>query len=191
MCAGLVGLTDRPGSLLASVNYFGAIDLLELLRPQLANPSAAVLLSSNSVTIQPGWDESLLDACVEGNEALAREIADRRDSMSAYPATKAALARWVRRNAPAWAADGIRVNAIAPGMVETPLSQSVRDDPQLGKLMDALPIPVGRGAAPEEIAAFIAFLLGEQGRFFCGSVLLIDGGSEAVLRPDAWPARWG
>lgn len=191
LCAGLVGLTGRPGSLLASVNYFGAVELVEALRPQFVDPSSVVLLSSNSVTIQPGWDETLLDACLAGDEAAAREIADRRDSMSAYPATKAALARWVRRNAPAWAADGIRLNAVAPGMVETPLSQSVRDDPELGTLMDALPIPVGRGAAPEEIAAFIAFLLGEQGRFFCGSVLLCDGGSEALLRPDAWPARWG
>lgn len=190
LCAGLVGLTGRPGSLLASVNYFGAVEVLEGLRPQLADPSAAVLISSNSVTIQPGWDVDLVDACRAGDEALAREIADRRDSLSAYPATKAALARWVRRNAPSWAADGIRLNAIAPGMIETPLSQSVRDDPELGKLMDALPVPVGRVGAPEEIAALIALLLGPQGGFFCGSVLLCDGGTEALLRPDDWPARW-
>ena len=108
MCAGLVGLTDRPGSLLASVNYFGAVELVEALRPQLADPSSVVLLSSNSVTIQPGWDQALVDACLDGDEALARSFADQRDSPTAYPATKAALARWVRRNAPAWAADGIR-----------------------------------------------------------------------------------
>ncbi len=191
MCAGLVGLTDRPGSLLASVNYFGAVDLLEALRPQLNDPSSVVLLSSNSVTIQPGWDSALVDACLDSDEALAREIADQRDSPTAYPATKAALARWTRRNAPAWVADGIRVNAIAPGVVETPLSQQVRDDPRLGELMAAMPLPVGRGATPMEIAHLIAFLLGPHGRFFCGSVIVCDGGTEALLRPDDWPARWG
>jgi NAD(P)-dependent dehydrogenase (short-subunit alcohol dehydrogenase family) len=191
MCAGLVGLTDRPGSLLASVNYFGAVELVKALRPQLNDPSSVVLLSSNSVTIQPGYDSKLVDACVDGDEALARELADQRDSPTAYPATKAALARWVRRNAPAWVADGIRLNDVAPGMVETPLSQEVRDDPNLSPLMAAMPLPVGRGAEPMEIAHLIAFLLGEHGRFFCGSVVLCDGGTEALLRPDDWPARWG
>lgn len=191
MCAGVVGLTGRPGSLLASVNYFGAIELLEAWRPQLADPSAAVVISSSSVTIQPGWDPALVDACLADDEPLARSVADERDSAIAYPATKAALARWVRRNAPHWAADGIRVNAIAPGMVETPLSEQVRDDPTLAPLMAAMPIPVGRGATADEIAQLIAFVVGPHGRSFCGSVLLCDGGTEALLRPDDWPARWG
>ena len=190
LCAGVVGLTGRPGSLLASVNFFGAVELTELLRPQLGDPSSVIMLSSNSVTIQPGWDEQLVSACLDGDEHNARAIADRRDSATAYPATKAALARWVRRHAPSWAADGIRVNAIAPGMIETPLSQQVRDDPQLGELMAAMPLPIGRGGSAEEIAALIAFLLGPHGGFFCGSVLLCDGGTEAMLRPDDWPARW-
>jgi hypothetical protein len=76
-------------------------------------------------------------------------------------------------------------------MVETPLSQQVRDDVNLAPLMDALPIPVGRGATPDEIAQLIAFMIGQHGRFFCGSVVLCDGGTEAQLRPDDWPARWG
>ncbi len=191
MCAGLVGLTDRPAALLASVNYFGAVEVLESLRPRFADPSAAVVISSNSVTIQPGWDPDLLEACLSGDEAHAREVAGRHDSPTAYPATKAALARWVRRNAPAWAADGIRLNAIAPGLIETPLSQEVRADPHLAPLMESLPLPLGRGGTAEEIAALLAFLLGPSGRFFSGSVVLCDGGTEALLRPDDWPARWG
>jgi NAD(P)-dependent dehydrogenase (short-subunit alcohol dehydrogenase family) len=76
-------------------------------------------------------------------------------------------------------------------MLETPLSQQVRDDPQLAELMAALPLPLGRGGTPQEIAGLIAFLLGPGGGFFCGSVILCDGGTEALLRPDDWPARWG
>lgn len=191
LCAGLVGLTDRPSSLLVSVNYFGSVGLVEALQPRFADPSSVVLLSSNSVTIQPGWDTEVVDACLAGDEELARELADRLDSPTTYPATKAALARWVRRHAPAWAADGIRLNAVAPGMVETALSAEVRADSTLAPLMEALPIPIGRGAQPEEVAALIGLLVGPQGRFFCGSVLLCDGGTEALLRPDDWPARWG
>lgn len=190
LCAGLVGLTGRPGSALASVNYFGSVDVLTGLRPKLRNPSSAVLMSSNSVTIYPTWDAELMEACLAGDEPLAREVADRHDSTAAYPATKAAIARWVRRNAPAWAADGIRLNALAPGLIDTPMSASVAADEKIGPLIGALPVPLGRGGRPEELAALIAFLLSDSGGFFCGSVLLCDGGTEALLRPDDWPARW-
>lgn len=191
LCAGVVGLTGRPGSLLASVNYFGSIDVLIGIRPKLRNPASVVLMSSNSVTIYPTWSVELMDACLAGDEPLARELADQGSSTAAYPATKAALARWVRRQAPAWAADGIRLNALAPGLIDTPMSASVAADEKIGPLIDSLPVPLGRGGRPQELAALIAFLLSEAGGFFCGSVLLCDGGTEALLRPDDWPARWG
>jgi len=190
LCAGVVGLTGRPASLLASVNYFGSIDVLTGLKPKLRNPSSVVLMSSNSVTIYPTWDADLMEACLADDEPLAREVADRHDSTAAYPATKAAIARWVRRTAPAWAADAIRLNAVAPGLIETPMTASVAADEKIGPLIGALPVPLGRGGRPEELAALIVFLLSDGGGFFCGSVLLCDGGTEALLRPDDWPARW-
>ncbi|MFN2537214.1 MAG: SDR family oxidoreductase [Mycobacteriales bacterium] len=190
LCAGLVGLTGRPGSALASVNYFGSVDVLTGLKPKLRNPSSVVLMSSNSVTIYPTWDAELMEACLAGDEPRARELADEHDSTAAYPATKAAIARWVRRNAPAWAADGIRLNAVAPGLVETPMTASVASDANIGPLISALPVPLGRAGKAEELAALLAFLLSDSGGFFCGSVLLCDGGTEALLRPDDWPARW-
>ena len=192
MFAGLVGLTARPGSLLASVNYFGAVDVVTGLRPKLRNPSSVVLISSNSTTIHPAWKQDLVDACLAGDEPLARQLADEHDSTTAYPGTKVAVARWVRRNAPSWAeVSGIRLNALMPGLIETPMSASVRQDETWGRHIDAVPIPVGRGGRPEELAAFVAFLLGPHGGYFCGSLLLVDGGTEAVLRPDDWPRLWG
>ena len=192
--AGLVGVTGRPGSALVSVNYFGSVVLLEAFRPMLAaaGESSAVLISSNSVTIMPGWDQGVVDLCLSGDEASARVLADSKDSLYAYPATKAAIARWVRRTAvkPEWAGAGIRLNALAPGMVETAMVAETRADPVLGAMMDALPVPLGRGGKAQELAALTAFILGTGGRFFCGSVILCDGGSEALLRPDDWPARW-
>lgn len=193
-CAGLAGSPDRPGSLLASVNYFGTVDLMEGLRPLLARSPrpAAVAVSSNATTIQPGVPVALAAACLEGDEAAARRLADGAGSMAAYPATKLAVARWVRRRAVTtdWAGSGIRLNAVAPGMVDTPLVAEGRADPRVAPLLAMLPIPVGRPGRPEEVAALVALLLGPDGGYCCGSVLFVDGGTDALLRGDDWPAPW-
>ena len=190
--AGLPGLTARPGSLLVSVNYFGSMTLLDGLRPLLAKGDrpAAVAISSNSTTCQPGVPMDVVDLCLAGDEVAARVAADVATSIMTYPATKTAIARWVRRNAPtaAWAGAGITLNAVAPGAVETPLMQASREDPVIGVLVDAYPVPVGSPAKPDELAAFVQFLLGPDARFFCGSVVFVDGGTDAQLRPDAYPS---
>ncbi len=191
-CAGLAGAPSRAGSLLAAVNYFGTVDVLEGLRPHLTPGGAAVAISSNSTTVQPGVPADLVDACLDHDEELSGRIADARGSMVAYPATKLAVAHWVRRQAtgPDWAGAGLRLNAIAPGMIDTPMVAGMRADPETGPLLDMLPIPVGRPGRPEEIAALVEFLLGPDGAFFCGSVLFCDGGSDALLRTRDWPAAW-
>jgi NAD(P)-dependent dehydrogenase (short-subunit alcohol dehydrogenase family) len=191
-CAGLAGLPGRAGSLLASVNYFGTVDLLVGLRPLLAPGGAAVAISSNSTTVQPAVPADLVEACLRHDEDLSREIADARGSLASYPATKLAVAHWVRRNAtgPGWAGSGIRLNAIAPGMIDTPMVAGMRADAKAGPMLDMLPIPVGRPGRPEEIAAVVDLLLGPDGAFFCGSVVFCDGGSDALLRTNDWPAAW-
>jgi NAD(P)-dependent dehydrogenase (short-subunit alcohol dehydrogenase family) len=190
-CAGLAGLPDRPASLLVSINYFGTVEVVSGLREQLAAGGGSVVaISSNSTTCQPGFSLDLVEACLAGDEAAAGALADTADSVSAYPATKTAIARWIRRNATAaeWIGAGIRLNALAPGLVETPLAAEQRNDPTIGPLVAMFPLPVGRGGTPPEIADAASFLLNNQ--FCVGTVLLIDGGTEALLRPDAWPIRW-
>jgi NAD(P)-dependent dehydrogenase (short-subunit alcohol dehydrogenase family) len=191
-CAGLAGLPGRPGSLLASVNYFGTVDLLEGLRPLLAPGGAAVAISSNSTTVQPAVPADLVEACLRHDEELSAQIADARGSLVTYPATKLAVAHWVRRNAtgPDWAGSGIRLNAIAPGMIDTPMVAGIRADAKAGPMLDMLPIPAGRPGRAEEIAAVVELLLSPDGAFFCGSVVFCDGGSDALLRTNDWPAPW-
>jgi NAD(P)-dependent dehydrogenase (short-subunit alcohol dehydrogenase family) len=191
-CAGLAALPGRAGSLLAAVNYFGTVDLLEGLRPHLRPGGAAVAISSNSTTVQPAIPADLVEACLRHDEMLSAEIADARGSLVTYPATKLAVAYWVRRNAtgPDWAGSGIRLNAIAPGMIDTPMVAGMRADAKAGPMLDMLPIPVGRPGRPEEIAAVVELLLGPDGTFFCGSVVFCDGGSDALLRTKDWPAAW-
>jgi NAD(P)-dependent dehydrogenase (short-subunit alcohol dehydrogenase family) len=190
LCAGVVALTGRPSSLLVSVNYFGSVGLLEQLRPVLADPSAVVVLSSNSVSIQPGWSTDLVDACLAGVESDACALADRLDAIGVYPATKAALTRWVRRNAPSWLGSGIRLNAVAPGFISTPMTGAVAQDPTYGSMLGALRIPAGRPGRPAEVADAIAFLLSSAASYVVGSTLFIDGGLDVSLRADDWPEPW-
>jgi NAD(P)-dependent dehydrogenase (short-subunit alcohol dehydrogenase family) len=189
--AGVAGLTEIPGSLLASVNYFGTVALLDGLRPLLAQGDrpAAVAISSNSTTCQPGVPMDVVERCLAGDEPGARAAADAATALMTYPATKLAVARWVRRHAPTadWAGAGITLNVVAPGAVETPMLQATRDDVTIGQFLDAFPVPVGRMGTPEELAAFVRFLLGPDARFFCGSVLFVDGGTDALLRADDVP----
>ena len=189
--AGLPGLTDRPGSLLVAVNYFGTVRLLDGLRPLLArgDQPAAVAISSNSTTIQPQLPMDVVRACLAGDEAGASVAADAATSLATYPATKLAVAWWVREKATtaAWAGEGITLNAVAPGAVETPLLQASREDPTAGPFIDIFPIPIGRKGTAEEVAAFVHFLLGPDARFFCGSVLFVDGGTDALGRPEGMP----
>jgi NAD(P)-dependent dehydrogenase (short-subunit alcohol dehydrogenase family) len=192
--AGLAGLKDRPGALLVAVNYFGTVELLAGLRELLArgtNP-AAVAISSNSTTCQPGVPLELVDACLAGDEGVAKEIGDSVGSLAAYPATKTAIARWVRQQAPTsdWIGAGITLNAVAPGFIETPMTAEVRRDPVIGSALDQFPLPAGRVGRPEEIAGLIAFLLGPDARFVCGSLVFVDGGTDALLRTNDWPAPW-
>lgn len=186
--AGISGLSDGSGSLLASVNHFGTVELLEGLRPLLARGTepAAVAIGSNSMTCQPGVPASVIDACLAGDETAARAVAEEAGAVATYPATKLSVTRWVRRHAPRqeWAGSGIRLNVVAPGAVETPLLDRVRKDELLGQFVDSFPVPVGRNGRAEELAGVVAFLLGPDARFLCGSVLFVDGGTDALLRAD-------
>lgn len=192
--AGLSGLTDRPGRLVAAVNYFGTVDLLDALRPLLAagDAPAAVVVSSNSTTIQPGVPMALVDALLAGDEEAALSVADEGDSFAAYPASKLAVARWCRRRAVEddWAGAGIRLNAVVPGAVETPLLDASRQDRTVGEFIDALPIPSGGAGTPDDLAGVVAFLLGPDARFLVGSLIVVDGGSDALLRTDSVPVPW-
>ncbi len=192
LAAGIGGSSTAQGGRLVSINYFGTVALLDGLRPALAagGDASVVCLGSNSATVQPDWSVELAEACLAGDEARACEIADGALSLFAYPATKAALSWFVRGAAPKpeWIGAGIRLNVVAPGLTETPLTQAQRADPLIGDAIANFPVPLGRPIRPEEIAGVIAFMLATP--ILVGSVVVADGGTEALLRPKDWPAMW-
>ncbi|MBK6289184.1 MAG: SDR family oxidoreductase [Gammaproteobacteria bacterium] len=182
-CAGLGPNVDPP-SRVARVNYFGAVEVIEGLRDALAARAASVVvISSNSAPMSA--DAAFVDLLLAGDEEGAAVHVDKCDGQVAYAGSKMGVARWVRGNAPAWAKEGVRLNAVAPGIVNTALSTGVAADQRYGAAMQAFAatVPVGYIGEPCDVAAAVDFLLGAESRFVCGSILFVDGGHDALLRP--------
>jgi glucose 1-dehydrogenase len=96
-------------------------------------------------------------------------------NLGAYGPSKAAVIMLGRVLAQEFGRDGIRVNTVSPGMVRTGMTAQVYADPALAAERDAL-VPLGRVAAPEDVADVIAFLLGPDARYVHGHDLVVDGG---------------
>ncbi|MFD1910939.1 SDR family NAD(P)-dependent oxidoreductase [Halodurantibacterium flavum] len=91
----------------------------------------------------------------------------------AYHASKGAVLMMTRNAAITYAGDGIRVNSVLPGFIDTPMTQS--QDPEVNKYVVGL-TPMGRAGTPAEIANGCVFLASDESSFMTGSELVIDGG---------------
>ena len=96
-------------------------------------------------------------------------------NLGPYGPTKAAVIMLMRVLAQEFGHDGIRVNAVSPGMVRTGMTEPVYRNEDLAAQRAEL-VPIGRVAAPEDIADAIAFLLGPDARYVNGHDLVVDGG---------------
>jgi NAD(P)-dependent dehydrogenase (short-subunit alcohol dehydrogenase family) len=97
----------------------------------------------------------------------------------AYSASKGGVAQLTKSLALAWAAEGIRVNAVAPGWIATPLTEAIQQDQaRSDQLMSRTAL--NRWGRPEEIAGPVLFLCSELASFVTGAVIPIDGGYSAA-----------
>lgn len=190
------GLGPTPGAerLITEVNYFGAVDLLRAWRPALAAADRAkvVVFSSNSTTTVPAVPGRAVRALLAGDaeKALsAYRIFGKFAPPMAYAASKIAVSRWVRRNAvtPDWAGAGIRLNALAPGAIMTPMLERQLATPAEARNIHRFPVPIGGFGDPGQLADWVVFMLSDSADFLCGSVVFVDGGSDAYFRADEWP----
>lgn len=134
-----------------NVNLTGTMRVCAAARPLLAKRSGAIVNTASMLSFFGG-------SLVPG-----------------YAASKGGVAQLTKSLAIAYAADGIRVNAVAPGWIATPLTQALQDDPAR-----AQPIlqrtPLGRWGQPEDVAQAVAFLCAPAAGFITGVILPVDGG---------------
>lgn len=184
-CAG-VGPQTRPLAVIPKINFFGTVVLVEALKASLLQKRGSiVLISSNSATLMP-YNAEYLQVLAQGDEAAAAERIATLDGQTAYGGSKFALTCWMRQRNADYARSGIRMNAIAPGYTETALTQAGQRDPMYGPAIKAFveSIPLGRPGQPDDQAEAVAFLLSPQAAFISGAVLFVDGGHDAMFRPE-------
>lgn len=133
------------------VNVSGGMRVSTAARPLLAKSKGAIVFIASVMTVFGG------------------------PKQPAYSASKGAVRNLTMSLAAAYAADGIRVNAVAPGWIVTNLSKGARDNPDRNAQIMSR-IPMGRWADPSEIADPILFLCSDAARYMTGTVMLVDGG---------------
>jgi 3-oxoacyl-[acyl-carrier protein] reductase len=156
---GLLEIEPREWELIRSVNLDGAFHVLQAAGRVLeAAGGSIVLVSSIDAT-----------AAVPG--------------LASYCAAKAGLESLARSAAIELGGAGIRVNAVAPGVVRTPLMRSQLDDPAVAAAF-LEHTPLGRIADPEDVADVVAFLASEGSRWITGATIPVDGGLRLLGHPN-------
>lgn len=192
------GLGPSPGKdrvrQIAQVNYFGVVELLCAWREALAAAGGAkvVVVGSNSTTTMPAVPGRAVKALLAhdaGRALRAVRLFGPAAPTMMYGASKIAVSRWVRRHAvlPDWAGSGVRLNALAPGAIMTPLLAEQLSDPRQARAVQSFPVPVGDFGDPGQMADWMCFMLSDAADFLCGAVVFVDGGTDAYFRPDDWP----
>jgi NAD(P)-dependent dehydrogenase (short-subunit alcohol dehydrogenase family) len=191
--AGIAGLDRFKLSYVLSVNYFGAVAVMEGIYDLLKlKKGCCAVTVSGSIAYTPRnnfFVDRLLTDC--GDEERIGRLVDTFNGYdmgnNMYVSSKMALARWVRRTAPSWAAHGVNLNAVAPGAVATTIMEGAVPK----NLVDHgyyIPMPTlyrqDGIMAPQEIAEALAFLVRPGAKGISGAILFCDTGTEAILSPE-------
>ncbi len=182
-CAGVASHFPDPAKILA-INYFGTRRVIEGLADTVVPGGRVVAISSNSAPMC--HNEPLIDALLNNEAQRAEELAADSHGHDCYAGSKQAIARWMRRVAPDYARRGIAFNAVAPGYIETPMTQAVADSAEYGAAIREFvaSIPIGRPGQPADVAHLIRFLLSPEAGFIAGSLIFCDGAHDALMRQD-------
>lgn len=192
-CAGVSGACGNL-KLIISLNFFGTIAIVKGVYDLLKKKSGTcVIITSNTIS-QGAARMDIADLLNNNNDDeqrilnLVSLMDDTNLSVgnSVYVATKYALARWMRRHSATYAANNVRINAVAPGNVHTAMTATMSANAKMA--LNALPIPTKYGTETlmdaEEIACAIVFLASREARGINGVILFVDGGTDALLNTE-------
>ncbi|MCP3735877.1 SDR family oxidoreductase [Sphingomonas sp. RP10(2022)] len=185
LAAAGISAPDRAAETIA-INHFGAVAVLEGVRPLLAKHGRGRAVAIGSTSVLLPSDAATVALCLAGDEAGAIAAAAA-SAQTSYMTSKLALTLWLRREAVTrdWAGSGILLNGVAPGVVSTPMTAPLFDDPAMMALIaQSNPMAVEGFAQPEEIAELIVHLLTMEGHYLLGQMIFIDGGTDAIMRPE-------
>lgn len=154
-CAGIIRRHDEHRvdvfEKVLAVNLTGTMRVCSLARPLLAARKGVIVNTASMLSFFGG-------SLVPG-----------------YAASKGGVAQLTKSLAIAYAADGIRVNAVAPGWIATPLTRALQDDPaRSGPILARTPL--GRWGTPDDVAQAVVFLCSSAASFMTGVILPVDGG---------------
>ena len=181
------GVSGSCGNLrqIVAVNFFGVTSLVK--------GGACVVTASNTIS-QGNLRMDLADLLNNnsGDEQRILNLLGRMNASSletcesVYVASKYALARWMRRHSASYAANGVRINAVAPGNVNAAMTATMSTTAKMA--LNALPIPTKYGRetlmSPDEVAHVIVFLISPESRGVNGVILFVDGGTDALLNTE-------
>ena len=193
------GVSGACGNLklIVSLNYFGTTNLAHGLFDLLRKKGGSCVVTSSNTISQGAARVDLVDMLNYSqmkpiNEERILSVVEKFDGgdltvgNSIYVTTKYALARWVRRISASWAARGVRINAVAPGNVATPMTSAMGDRAKAA--LAALPIPINYGKeelmVPEDISNVIVFLASPMAHGVNGNIMFVDGGTDALLNSE-------
>ncbi len=107
--------------------------------------------------------------------SMSGEIVNKPQEQSSYNAAKAGVHHLTRTLAAEWGGRGVRINAVAPTYIDTPLTRFGMEDPTLKETWLSM-TPMGRVGRPDEVASVVAFLASDASSLMTGSIVLADGG---------------
>lgn len=159
-CAGIIQRGGKEFEIEAfrqtlEVNLVGTMRMCVAARPMLAASAGSIVNTASMLTFQGS------------------------PFVPGYSASKGGVGQLTKSLAAAWASDGIRVNAIAPGWIATELTRPLVEDAERARPILAR-TPLARWGTPDDIGGVVVFLASDAARFVTGAILPVDGGYLAV-----------